>query len=259
MKKRKKGKIKLFKKLIILSLIAFVIYNYIVKKESKYEVDNFLELSKWQQTFLKEDKMYPVIYEEKNDNYLGKGQEYIYRKNGYFTTFTTVEENKKTYKEYKQNGNSTWKNNSYWNSTMEESGCGITVMATILSGYGYNKTPEDLRNEYYPYLDYSKLSQEFKNDYNIESSQFYYDLKYIKKEKIINHLNTNRPIIICMWNKKDNRWTTTSHYMALLATDNDKVYVSNPNGLYNSSKSSGWYDINEVLPYIAKIMYIYSY
>lgn len=38
-----------------------------------------------------------------------------------------------------------------------------------------------------------------------------------------------------------------------------KVYVSNPNGLQNNSKSSGWYDINEVTPYIAKALYIESY
>ena len=49
----------------------------------------------------------------------------------------------------------------------------------------------------------------------------------------MNHLETNKPIIVCVWNKPtDNRWTTASHYMVLLATDgNNMVYVSNPNGL----------------------------
>jgi hypothetical protein len=37
------------------------------------------------------------------------------------------------------------------------------------------------------------------------------------------------------------------------------VYISNPNGLENSSKSSGWYNFNEVTPYIAKALYIESY
>ena len=48
--------------------------------------------------------------------------------------------------------------------------------------------------------------------------------------------------------------------MVLLATDeNNMVYISNPNGLDNTSKSSGWYNINEVTPYIAKALYIESY
>ena len=78
---------------------------------------------------------------------------------------------------------------------------------------------------------------------------------------IIKHLQSNRPIIICVWNNPtDNRWTTASHYMVLLAADdNNMVYVSNPNGLKNDSKSSGWYDINEITPFIAKACYIEDY
>ena len=33
------------------------------------------------------------------------------------------------------------------------------------------------------------------------------------------------------------------------------VYVSNPNGLDNTYKSSGWYEIDEITPYIAKILF----
>lgn len=71
----------------------------------------------------------------------------------------------------------------------------------------------------------------------------------------------NRYTVICVWNKPtDNRWTTASHYMALLATDcKNMVYVSNPNGLENNSKSSGWYNINEITPYLAKALYIEEY
>lgn len=52
----------------------------------------------------------------------------------------------------------------------------------------------------------------------------------------------------------------SSHYMVLLATDDkDMVYISNPNGGENDSKSSGWYNFKEVIPYIAKVLYIESY
>ena len=93
------------------------------------------------------------------------------------------------------------------------------------------------------------------------NSDFYYDSTHLSNKSIINHLKTDRPIIICVWNKPtDNRWTTASHYMALLATDgNNMVYVSNPNGLENNSKSSGWYNINEITPYLAKALYIEEY
>lgn len=267
LKRKKKKKNHVFRNMVIIAIFVILMFKkndikaftteYIEKVKLERKQEKFIKENKWKQIFEAEDKMYPVIYEGQNIDYFGMGQAFEYEQDGYFTTFTTVEENKKIYKEYKQNGNSSWKNNEYWNSTMEESGCGITVLSTILSGYGYNLTPEDLRNKYYPSLNYNKLSKVLKKEYNIDNSDFFYDKESISKEKILEHLKTNKPIIICVWGKKDNRWTTTSHYMSILAADNnEKVYISNPNGLYNSSKSSGWYNINEVLPHIAKILFI---
>lgn len=204
---------------------------------------------------------YRVIKLDNNSNYSGIGQEKVKNKDGYFTTFTTENNYKKTYKEYKQNGNSSWANNEYWNGSMAENGCGITVMSILLSGYNKNYTPEDLRKKYYPVMDYEKMSNELSKIYGIKNSDFYYDPVHLSNESIIEHLQTNRPIIICVWNNpSDNRWTTASHYMILLAADNNNmVYVSNPNGLENDSKSSGWYDVNEITPYIAKALYIEDY
>ena len=204
---------------------------------------------------------YQTIKQDTNHNYLGKGQERTKNKDGYFTTFTTVEGHQKTYKEYKQNGNFTWSNKQYWGGTMAENGCGITAMATILSGYGKNNTPEELRQKYYPVLDYDLLPKELSSTFNIKNTDFYYDSIHLSKENIQEHLKTNRPILICVWNKpQNNQWTTSSHYMALLAADDkDMVYISNPNGGENDSKSSGWYHFKEVIPYIAKVIYIESY
>lgn len=48
--------------------------------------------------------------------------------------------------------------------------------------------------------------------------------------------------------------------MVLLATDdNNMVYVSNLNCAKDDSKSSGWYDYKEIIPYIAKALYVESY
>lgn len=108
---------------------------------------------------------------------------------------------------------------------MQKNGCGITCTAILASGYGKESTPET----------------------------------YFQKERILNELQQDNPILICVWNKPDTKWTTTSHYMVLLATDGkQKVYVSNPNGRDGKEKMSGWYSIEEILPYLAKIMYIKS-
>ena len=199
---------------------------------------------------------YGIIAEEKNFNYSGTGQEKVNNKTGYFTTFKTKENT--LYKEYKQKGDVPWTNKPYWDGTMESDGCGITAMSIILSGYNRNLTPEDLRQTYYPYLLADNISQELDNSFGIKNSGFYFDSVHLSKESMQKHLKTNRPILICVWNQpKENRWTTVSHYMVLLAADdNDKVYVSNPNGLENLYNSSGWYDINEITPYLAKAMYI---
>ena len=204
---------------------------------------------------------YQVIKQDYNKNYSGVGKEEIKNKDGYFSTFTTEEKYKKTYKEYKQNGSSSWSNNNYWGGTMAENGCGITAISIILSGYNKKYTPEDLRKKYYPVLDSTQISKVLSDTFGIKNSDFFYDSAHLSNESIEKHLKTNRPILICVWNKPyDNRWTTTSHYMVLLATDGKgMVYVSNPNGLENDSKSSGWYDIDEVTPFIAKALYIESY
>lgn len=195
----------------------------------------------------------------KNENYLGIGQEKVEGKDGYDTVFNAVDG--KVYKEYKQNGNSSWKNNRYWGGTFEDNGCGLATIATLLSGYGYSYTPEDLRKIYINYegehLEGNQMSNELSNRFKIENTDFLYQSIYFKKEYIMKKLSKNKPILICVWNNPDSRWTTSSHYMLLLATDNqNKVYVSNPNGLYGKIKMSGWYDTELVLPYIAKALFI---
>ncbi len=247
MRKQKKRKLN-FKKIFLLIILIFLMFNLYNKYSKK--INRFL-----QNIFISSD--YKIIKQDTNPNYLGIGQEKISDKDGYFTTFTTNTNIK--YLEYKQNGNSSWSKNSYWGGTMEENGCGITSLSIILSGYNKNYTPEDLRNKYYPKLNYDRLSHELEN-FGIENSDFYYDSINRSEKNIKQHLETGRPIIICVWDENSkNRWTTKSHYMVLLATDGENmVYISNPNGLKNDSKSSGWYKFSDVVPYIAKILYIES-
>ncbi len=249
MKRKKKKKICIF-------LIIIILY-IILKNMSFNEISSNLNRFIYRITNTSE---YKIVKQDTNANYSGIGQEKIENRDGFFTKFTTIENNKKVYIEYKQNV-SPWSNHEYWGGTMAENGCGITSIATILSGYGKSCTPEILRQKYYPVLNYDDLSKELSNTFNIKNTDFYYDSTHFSKKNLQEHLKTNRPILVCVWNKPhDNRWTTSSHYMVLLATDDkDMVYVSNPNGGFNDSKSSGWYKFEEITPYIAKALYIESY
>ena len=182
-----------------------------------------------------------IIAFSTNTNYAGIGQKRVLGKDGYLTTFTTSDG--KTYKEYKQNGDSSWAERYYWGGTMAENGCGITCLATLSSGYGMEYTPEDLRKKYAPtkndHLSGDLIPYELQHYFHIDNSDFFYNSSYFQKDYIFNWLKDDNPILICVWNKPNHRWTTSSHYMLLLATDNiSKVYVSNPNGEINTSKMS---------------------
>ena len=246
-KKRKSLKIN-WKKIVFFIIIIILIYKINTISRKNEDKDSGI--------INKKISNYETIKEDENKKYEGKGQERVENKEGYFTTFTT--KNNKCYIEYKQNGVSPWAKNKYWGGTMEENGCGITALSIILSGYNKNYTPEDLRKKYYPVLNYEKFEKELNNTFKIKSSEFYYDSMHFSKEKLNEHLKTDKPILICVWNKPNsNRWTQSSHYMVLLATDGEnEVYISNPNGLENDSKSSGWYNYSEIIPYIAKVLYI---
>ncbi len=226
MKKKHKKKLNIRKitlLIIFIALIVILVRNISTSDNVEDIINNI--------SFIQNTNGYDVIKQDKNEKYSGKGQEKVSNKDGYYTTFTTTAPHKKTYIEYKQNGNASWSKNTYWNDYMENSGCGITAMSVILSGYGKSVTPEDLRNKYYPVIDYETLDKEFSNSYGIKATGFFYDSTHLSKKYINEHLLTNRPVLICVWNKpNENRWTTASHYMVLLASDgNNMVYISNPN------------------------------
>ena len=262
---KKKFIIFLLLPLILIALIIYLllfmisIYNDSVQKTAENTLNEISSNTTKTRSISENDLKYGIIKKDDNQNYSGIGQQKIENKDGYFTTFSST--NNKVYNEYKQNGTASWSNKPYWDNTMETDGCGIVAMSIILSGYGKKVTPEDLRQRYSPVLKYDNISKELSNSFGISNSGFFYDSVHLSSENIEKHLKTNRPILICVWNKpNDNRWTTASHYMVLLATDgNGMVYVSNPNGLENNSKSSGWYDMEEIIPYLAKAIFIEKY
>lgn len=215
-RKKKKSHVKLIVFIVFVLLFGLYLWNKILPK-------------------------YTLVATSTNVHYSGIGQKSISGKDGYSTTFTTI--NGKIYKEYKQNGDSSWAERYYWGGTMAENGCGITCLATLASGYGMDYTPEDLRKKYAPtkkdHLAGNLISSELQNSFSIDNSDFRYTDIYFEKDYIFNWLKEDKPILICVWDKPNSRWTTSSHYMLLLATDNiSKVYVSNPNGDIGSPRMS---------------------
>ena len=98
------------KKIIVIFIFIFVIWMF--QRNSSFN-DIFYNINKIISK-ISNTSEYKIIKQDKNNNYSGIGQEIVKNKDGYFTTFSTVEKNKKTYIEYKQNGNSSWSNNKYW-------------------------------------------------------------------------------------------------------------------------------------------------
>lgn len=243
-KRRKRKKKHPLRTIFILLIIAICVYfgyeyntngnlNNVTQVFSKIDL-NKIDLKKFD---LKKINLLEQNYS--SNNVIKEGQIQIDNKDGYSSTFTTLNlKYQKTYKEFKQNMNSSWSEKSYWGGTMRNNGCGITTMAIVASGYGLDITPEDLRKEYYPHLDADNMKDAFKK-LGIKSSDFYYHNSYLNKKYIVDWLKTNRPVIICVGNEKDNKWTDKSHYMALLDVNkNGLVYLSNPNGLEGEKNAS---------------------
>lgn len=157
--------------LCILLICIYVIYNFFLMSNSKIPI------------------------------YSGIGKELINNVDGYTSTFTTIDNKKKTYIEYKQNQNSSWAQKAYWGGTMSENGCGITSLAIISSGYNINMNPEDFRKKYYPHLQGENIPIELRN-LGINCTDFYFSNIYFSEKYILEWLNTNEPILICVSNSK---------------------------------------------------------
>lgn len=229
-KKKKKKIFFLFKLIFVLEIITICIYfGYKYKSQLSQKINDVVQTIA-QINYTKTNVTEQNYSSENNSNVI-EGQTLVNNQDGYSTLFTTLNtKHQKNYKEYKQNGDSSWSQKSYWGGTMSENGCGITSMAIVASGYGIDETPETLREKYYPHLDSENIKNAFKK-MGLNSSDFYFHKSYLSKKYIVDWLKTNRPIIICVGNEKENKWTTASHYMVLLdINDKGLVYLSNPNG-----------------------------
>lgn len=238
--KKKRRRIHIFRLLFVLAILACIIFGI-------YKTISLLFPKKTISTFspLKKTENQPT---------------YSYKKDGYSSVFSTTDSSyPKEYKEFKQDHNTPWSSKPYWGGTMAKNGCGITSIAIIASGYELDTTPETLRELYYPHLDAENIYQAI-SDLGIKCTDFYFSNIYLNEKYITEWLETSRPILVCVDNTKKNPWTEASHYMVLLAVNNNgKIYISNPNGEDGTENESGWYEADEILPYVVKALFIESY
>ena len=119
MRRRNKKKVNKQKLLLSISILAILPFASINLSKLAIETYSSGTNSTNPISISENDAKYGIIKEDTNKNYPGKGQENVKNKDGYFTTFTTT--NNKKYIEYKQNLESSWNNNLYWDDTMATS------------------------------------------------------------------------------------------------------------------------------------------
>lgn len=156
---------------------------------------------------------------------------------GYKTTFSV---GTRVYKNFKQSDGS-WKNTYVrgWESgsNMANSGCGLTSIAVIATGYGLNVTPGDVaalvNGGQYSYGQLEQiLSQYIGKSCNWQYSNI--------NENIINQLKAGKPTMV------HTTYYSSGHFLCVLAISDDgsQVYVSDVGGYYEGRNRNGWQPIS---------------
>ena len=121
---------------------------------------------------------------------------------------------------------------------MHNSGCSVTSVAVILSGFGIDKNPEDLRGNGAMISIDSVLKRNGLKVYRLDKPS---------AQKILDHLNQGNPVIIRAGGPKTgygSYWShSTGHYFTVLEANGNQVYVSN----VGSSTKTGWMDVSKLL------------
>ena len=198
------------------------------------------------QTAIKAD----IIEDGQEDFAIGDGYDSIY-----------ISKTGKTYYNYKQNKESSYKN-YVWvqgsNNTIAYNGCALVSATIIINGYlGTQKNPQRVVQEIAGnYFTSAPSPARYLTHYGISATRPYAynttELTYSQKQEIIDNLTLGRPVIIKVTKAAGSSFPYGDygeHWMALLDYNEmtDKVYLSNPS--YGSSPygDEGWISKDRVL------------
>lgn len=155
---------------------------------------------------------------------------------GYRGIYTT--KSGKTFVEYLQYSGP-WAEKTYADGTMHHKGCSVASVAVILSGYGIDKNPEDIRPKDGSLISIAGVLQE--NGLKVNT------VKKPSATQVLNHLYKGDAIIIYAGGKEkgySGQWSDkTGHYFPVLEANGYQGYVSN----VGSSTKTGWFNIETIL------------
>ena len=169
----------------------------------------------------------------------------------------------KNYKVYMQGGSAPWAQEPFSESgSYAAAACGVTSVATILTGCGVDVTPYDVGSYAYEYVgqplgstttavtDVSTLAACF-DHWNVTDRS---EWSGPDKDKIIEHLKEGKPILVLVRGFYGPHGTD-GHYIDLLGYDEqaDKVLMAD---CARQGLDSGWWDLDDIYPAIAGLMYI---
>ena len=179
-----------------------------------------------------------IVYGEKNIS--GDGYDNVY-----------VSKTGKMYRNYKQikgtYAQHVW-SPTYNGSpgTIYNNGCALTSIAVVISGYqNRNVSPLDVVNRISNNTGYVASFNPMVafSSYGIEATR----PQYNSKSRVINHVQTGKPVIIHVLKEEESTFTDGEHWMAILDYNEttDELYVSNPSA--TRPTKTGWIDADMVL------------
>ena len=179
-----------------------------------------------------------IVYGEKNIS--GDGYDNVY-----------VSKTGKMYRNYKQikgtYAQHVW-SPTYNGSpgTIYNNGCALTSIAVVISGYQHrNVSPLDIVNRISNNTGYVASFNPMVafSSYGIEATR----PQYNSKSRVINHVQTGKPVIIHVLKEEESTFTDGEHWMAILDYNEttDELYVSNPSA--TRPTKTGWIDADMVL------------
>ena len=153
----------------------------------------------------------------------------------------------KQYTVYAQGFNDVWGSKPYWDSNYGLSACGITSVATILSGFGVNKNPVDVNNDGI-ITNGNTLPSQLKAQFS--KYGLYCSDKISSKDEIIENLKKGNPVFVNVHNSKIGNNYYYGHYVALLGiSDDGKIFLADPAGAsVAGGNNTGYFDQDEILP-----------
>lgn len=141
-----------------------------------------------------------------------------------------------------------WAENKYASGTMHHKGCSVTSVAVILSGYGIDKNPEDIRPKDGSMISITRVLEQ----HGLTATR----VNKPSAETVLSHLKNGDAVIIYAGGPErgySGMWSSsTGHYFPVLEADGTKGYVSN----VGSSTKTGWYEMSTILKDNIQVIFI---